>query len=451
MDDIQLEVGQQVGRGLPTVYLALGGVVVAMVLAAIFGKIPIGYNFRNLAIRWKTTVMTSVAFAVVIALLVVMVAFVNGMVRVTEQSGRADNVIVLSDGATDEQFSNLGYNDSSDIALHPLVKRDGENRPMCSREVYVVVGQALTKPRGGQTRRFVQVRGLEDPAVAIAVHDVKLDAGSVFSPAGVVALPDKASEQAIEAILGAGIAREMAIDQGKERINVGDLFELGGRKWIVAGIMSQSGSTFGSEIWAKSSLVGPLFGKETFSSIICQSKDAASATELAADLTANYKKAAVQAQTERKYYASLSSTNQQFLFAIIFVTIFLAIGGVFGVMNTMFAAISQRVKDIGVLRVLGFARWQILVSFLLESLLIAFVGGIIGCALGSLAHGWTASSIVSGGPGGPGKFVVLTLVVTASTVASGLLLSLAMGFIGGLVPAVLAMRFRPLEALQGQR
>ena len=85
----------------------------------------------------------------------------------------------------------------------------------------------------------------------------------------------------------------------------------------------------------------------------------------------------------------------------------MAVGGVFGVMNTMFAAISQRIKDIGVLRILGFARWQILVSFFLESLVLALVGGLLGCALGSLADGWTATSIVCSGQGG-GKSVVLS-------------------------------------------
>jgi putative ABC transport system permease protein len=129
------------------------------------------------------------------------------------------------------------------------------------------------------------------------------------------------------------------------------------------------------------------------------------------------------------------------------VALIMAVGGVFGVMNTMFAAISARTRDIGVLRILGFARWQILMSFFLESLVIALIGGALGCALGSLADGWEASSIVSGGQGG-GKSVLLKLVVDANIVSAGMLFTLLMGGVGGLLPALSAMRLRPLEALR---
>jgi ABC-type antimicrobial peptide transport system permease subunit len=117
-------------------------------------------------------------------------------------------------------------------------------------------------------------------------------------------------------------------------------------------------------------------------------------------------------------------------------------------MNTMYAAISQRTKDIGVLRILGFRRGQILVSFLLESLLIALVGGLVGCALGYLFDGMSASSTLSSGPGGGGKSVMLRLVVDGNTLAAGLLFTLIMGALGGLVPSLSAMRLKPLESLR---
>jgi putative ABC transport system permease protein len=124
----------------------------------------------------------------------------------------------------------------------------------------------------------------------------------------------------------------------------------------------------------------------------------------------------------------------------------MSLGGLFGVMNTMFAAISQRTKDIGVLRLLGFARWQILVSFLLESIVLALVGGAVGCALGALCDGFTANSVIAGQGGG--KFVVLRLTVDASTIAVGMALALAMGFFGGLIPSLGAMRLSALKALR---
>jgi len=114
----------------------------------------------------------------------------------------------------------------------------------------------------------------------------------------------------------------------------------------------------------------------------------------------------------------------------------------------MFAAISQRIKDIGVLRILGYARWQILVSFLLESVVIALVGGILGCALGSLCNGLSATSIVGSGQGGFGKTVIFRLAVDINTIAIGILLTLMMGFLGGLLPSLRAMRLRVLDAVR---
>src|SRR5262249_39276843 len=149
--------------------------------------------------------------------------------------------------------------------------------------------------------------------------------------------------------------------------------------------------------------------------------------EFARALTKEVKNPPIKAQTEVAYYDSLNKTNQQFLIAIIVVTAILAVGSIFGIMNTMFAAISQRTKDIGVMRIIGFSRWQMLLSFFLESLFIAAIGGLLGCALGHLANGLTASSIVSSGAGG--KSVVLKLVVDFPLMASGMLFTLTMGAI----------------------
>jgi ABC-type antimicrobial peptide transport system permease subunit len=180
---------------------------------------------------------------------------------------------------------------------------------------------------------------------------------------------------------------------------------------------------------------------------VLRAADPASAEKLRDDIKKNYKGASVVARLEKDYYAGLSQTSEQFLYAIIFITAVMAVGGVFGVMNTMFAAISHRIKDIGVLRVLGYPRWQILVSFLLESLVIALIGGLAGCAIGSLFNGLSANSMVGSGNGG-GKTVVITLVVDANIWAAGMFLAAAMGAIGGLLPAVSAVRLRLLDALR---
>ncbi len=142
--------------------------------------------------------------------------------------------------------------------------------------------------------------------------------------------------------------------------------------------------------------------------------------QIAAAALKNMGTASFAVAPEREYYAKLTQTNDQFRYAIYFVAIVMAIGGVLGVMITMFAAVSQRSKDIGVLRLLGYARWQILCSFMLETMAIGIVGGVLGVAIGSLADGVTASSIMSSGAGGGGKSVVLRLTVDQSIVQAGL-------------------------------
>lgn len=443
----------------------LAGTGVVLLALAFLGKVPLGYNLRNLVVRWPIAVLTALTFTVVIFLLVFMLAFVTGMERLTEGTGQPGNVLVLADGTTDELFSNLGYNDTSNLererATHDeegqtlphavevaQVERDGKPTYLCSREVYAVVNQPVpTKPGERPRRRFVSVRGIVDPEVAGLVHGLELfPGGAWFSEAGVQPLPG-GQETAVQAVVGEGVSRELGRDMGKKKLEVGDLFELGDRKWVVVGILQSAGSTFDSEVWGKQKLVGSMFNKDNYTSIVVRTPDAESARVFSKYLTKNFKPA-VQAQPEVEYYAKLSETNKQFMVAIIFVAVVMAVGGVFAVMNTMFAAINQRTKDIGVLRILGFTRWQILVSFFLESMAIALLGGLVGCALGLLVDGVTATSIVSGGQGGGGKFVVLKLVVDANTLAVGVLFTLAMGAIGGLLPSLAAMRLRPLESLR---
>lgn len=447
---------------IPREAKALAVVATVIVLAAaVFGKIPFRYNVRSLFVRWKTTLSTGIVFTLVIALLTATQAFVNGMYHLTEASGREGNVMILSEGSTDEVFSNLGFSDINDIANQPSVVRDEAGQPLCSKETYLIVVQPRRNPDpDGPKRRFIQLRGVEDPVISGIVHGMDLhDRGAWFSSVGVEQrdVDGKGKkDDLIQAVIGEGLAAELGRDRTEaeiaaarnpDRLDVGDTFELRDRRWLVTGVMRSAGTTFDSEVWAKHSLVGPMFGKERFSTLVLRTENDAVATELKDFFNTNYTKAALAAFVEREYFANLNQTNQQFSYAIGFIAFWIAIAGIAGTMNTMFAAISQRTKDIGVLRILGYARWQVLLSFLIESLFIAFVGGAIGCAIGSLVDGTTMTSVVSGGQGG-GKSVVIVLAVNGAIIAQGMLLALAMGGFGGLIPAINAMRVRPLESLR---
>jgi putative ABC transport system permease protein len=425
-------------------------------LLAFGGKVPVRYNVRNLQVRWRTTLVTGLAFTLVIALLTVMLAFVNGMYKLTQGSGQPGNVIVLAEGSTDESFSSVPVVDAGDIELQPGVLRDEHDRPLASRETYVVVNQPVQVRQPGRPKgRFTQVRGVEDAELSASVHGLSLyDGGQWVTREGVRSIGN--GQEAIQAVIGEGIARELGRDRkpedlakarNPERLDVGETFPLGGRTWVVVGVMRSSGSTFASEVWAKRDLVSGMFRKPTYSSLVLRTARPAEALRLKDYLNTQYQKASVQAYTETEYFANLSQTNLQFLVSIIIVTVIMSGGGIFGVMNTMFAAVSQRSKDIGVLRILGFSRLNVQASFLLESLVLALAGGALGCAIGTVCHGWKAASIVGSGQGG-GKFVVLEMVVSGDIIAVGLALSLAMGLLGGLLPSIWAMLVRPLESLR---
>lgn len=494
------------GASSPVLKSIFAGVALFVLLLIFVSKVPLSYNVMNLKTRWLTTILTVGSFTLVIGILVAMLAFVNGMYAMTESSGQPGNVLIMSEGSTDEAFSNLGFADASEIETQEGVARDEEGRSLVSRETYLGIGQqVLDRKTGYIKRRFLQVRGVDDPEMSAKVHGLKLTGGSEYFSSSGVRQIDDSGNTAIEAMLGSAIARELNTDRTeemlanakrKDRLDVGDTFMIGERTWYITGIFESSGTVYDTEVWTRQSQVGPLFGKSNYTTfcvrarpdyrkdqrdelIVRRNQEADKAfadakklkeedksapnpkrevvrskftdeewgAELLKDYFSNeYKKAAVSSQVEKTYFSNLSTTNQQFLAMAIVVSVIMSLGGIFGVMNTMFAAISQRTKDIGVLRLLGFRRWQILVSFLLESLLLALVGGAIGCVLGSLCDGLTANSVVTGQGGG--KFVVLRLTVDASTLAIGMMMSLLMGFLGGMIPAIGAMRLTALSALR---
>jgi putative ABC transport system permease protein len=430
-----------------SVAAAVASVAVAVLPVA---KVPLGYNLRNLQVRWKTTVVTALAFTLVIALLTIMLAFVNAMDRMTAGSAQPGNVMVLSDGATDEVISNLPQGSVSLVEqrLQDLIEKDENGKHLFSQEVYVILNHQLPNAKPGERqRRFVQVRGLDNPVIAAKVHDITLAQGTWWSKSGVRKLPS--GETAYECVIGNGLATTFGKDKNQGPVGPGEVLQISGRTWYVVGVMGETASAFGSEIWSRDIDIMTKYGRENaYSCYVFRTKDAETAKRASELVKVQAIGRRLQGYTETEYYARLNATNAQFRVAFVFVAIIMAVGGVLGVMNTMFAAISQRAKDIGVLRLLGFTRWQILMSFLMESVLIALVGGLVGLGLGYLADGYTASSIISAGGGGGGKSVVLRLVVEPFILGVGLAFALVMGAVGGLLPSLSAMRVRPLESLR---
>ena len=449
----------------PNVLIVIYATDLLMLFA--IGKVPLNYNFRNLVVRWRTTVLTGLAFTVVLALLTGMLGFVNGLNNLTSNSGIPGNVFVLSEGATDELFSSLYKGDIEKVELE-IATEDASGQPLpapvtikevrapsatgkvklCSFETYFVINQAIAVRAGEKPRRrFVQLRGVVDAFVSAKVHNIDMLEGEWFGREGGVSVGGDAT--ACPAVLGEGAAAKFAEDLGKPKLKVGDQFKLGDLPMIVSGIMKSEGSTFGSEVWATWKRVSDAFHKQQYTTVVLRIADDSeeSARAMARHLSLNYKNPRLRAVDEKRYFEDLGKSNDQMLSSVIMVAIVMAIGGVFGVMNTMFAAIAQRTKDIGVMRILGFKRWQILVSFMLESLGIAILGGVVGIAIGSLFDGVQMTSNVSSGQGS-GKTVIMKLAVDADIMICGLLFTIVMGRIGGLAPALSAMRYDILESLK---
>lgn len=380
--------------------------------------VPLSYNYRNLRVRWKTTLMTASGFTLVVAALVVMLAFINGIDAACANTGEAENVIVISKGNNDEVLSQMARGVVAQVENSKGVALDAAGQPLASRELFVVVHH---RPEQSGEYRFLQVRGVL-PA-AFRVHaQLHLIEGRAF----------RAGQS--EVMIGQGVQRE-------EHFQLGDTIEIGRKRWKIAGVFASGGAAFESEVWCDLNELASQFRREgLYSSVVLRAPNAAEAEELAERLR-NSRSISVEAATELQYYQKQAEQTRIMQTAAWVIAWFMGVGAMFGVMNTLFAAIGQRTKDIAVLRVMGFEARHILLSFLIEAILIAAIGGLLGVALGAAANGLTRS--VSLGA----RQIDFALRVDGNILIFAGVFSIIMGILGGLLPALSAMRIKPLEAL----
>lgn len=381
--------------------------------------VPVSYSYRSLMVRWKTTLMTASGFTLVVAALVVMLAFINGIQTLCTTSGEPENVIVLNKGSNDEVLSQLDRNQVSQLEATRIETASGATRPIASPELFLVINRYSERERD---YFLMQVRGVQ-PA-AFKVHSqVRFLEGRPFR-----------AGQA-EMAIGRAVQRE-------HKLNVGDVFEMGRKRWRISGIFESGGSAFESEVWCDLTEVASQFRREgLYSTVVLRMPDGATAEKVAAELT-NGRRTSVDAKTEPQYYAKQAEGTKFLQTAAWVIAWFMGVGAVFGVMNTMFAAIGQRIKDIAVMRIMGFQPYQILLSFLLEAILIALIGGALGTALGYTTNGLTQNTDLGS------RQVEFAFRVDQTIVLMAVGFSLGMGVLGGILPALSAMRVTPLEALR---
>lgn len=381
--------------------------------------IPLRYNSRNLLVRWKTTLMTASGFTLVVAALVVMLAFITGIQAVCIVSGSPNNVLVLAKGASDEILSQIDSRTASEIESFKGILKDRQGKPIVSREQFMVVHR-LIESQG--VFKFFQIRGVEE--TAFQIHDqVKILEGRMYRP------------NQSEIIVGRGVI-------GDHELHVGDTVNIGRKLWKVVGLFEANRSSLESEAWCDLSELSSQFRREgLYTTIVLPTASPQAAAKLAEQLSAS-KTTQCSAQPEQTYYAKQAENTEIMKTGALVIAWFMGLGAVFGVMNTMFAAIGQRRKDIAVLRIIGFQPWEIVISFLLEALLISAVGGALGISLGYLVNGVTTSTSVST------HEVQVAFEVNQSTVIIASITTLLMGFFGGLFPALSVVRIQPLEALR---
>lgn len=385
--------------------------------------IPVSYNYRNLIVRWKTTLITASGFTLVVTALIVMLAFVNGIQSVCAGSGQPENVIVLKEGAFDEVLSAMSDRLVRQIELAPGVSQAADGRPLSSRELFLAVNQQDEATGQYET---IQVRGVS-PAAGRVHSKVRIVRGRIFR------------RNAREVVLGAAVARQHQLEPGQE-------LRIGRSRWEVVGIMEAGGAVFESEVWCDlDQLAAEFHRRNVYTSVVLRAPSPAAAAEVVRYIN-DRQSFRVEARTEPEYFREQARQSEMIRDGAIVIALFMAVGAVFGVANTMFAAIGERIKDIAVMRLLGFSRPEILVSFLLEAVLTALIGAALGSVLGYTVNGFTVSTAL--GRDVSSKSIAFAFEVDSSILVAAWLFALVMGVLGGLLPATSAMRVAPLEAMR---
>jgi putative ABC transport system permease protein len=324
-------------------------------------------------------------------------------------------VIVLRTGADSEISSGVARDAANVIRALPDIATDRAGRPLYSAETVVLINL----PRLGQPGSSnVPVRGIAPEAFALR-DSVRIVNGRMFTPGS------------DEVIVGQRIARRFA------QCALGDKMRFGQRDFIVVGHFTAAGSAFESEIWGDVAVVGPALDRtDVFESVTFSLRDTSRFRPLKAQLEKD-PRLGVQVRTERGWYSEQSALLANVIRgAGVFITMIMAVGAIFGAMNTMYATVGARKREIAVLLTLGFSPWAIMTSFMTESVLLALLGGAIGCVLALPVNGITTSTT----NWSSFSEVAFAFRVTPLGMLLGLIFAAVMGVVGGFLPALQAAR-----------
>lgn len=379
--------------------------------------LPLSYSFRNLQRRKVRTGLTMLAVALVAAISVVMFAFSAGLIRAARNSGSPDNIIVIDRKAANQGFSKVSERDYALLQSLPQIKKDAQGNPLISPEAV----QQTRVTLGEHKNRPGTIRGVT-PRVFDVATTLRLTQGNRFAPGRKVMVGELA---------------HTAMGVPPEALSPGATLEFQNETWTVVGMFSTGGTALDSEILADLGDVMAVYVRDSYSTALIKLERESDVSVLIHALN-NRNDIQVKAIGEVEYYRGLSEGYERIIYLAVGMALIAAVGGLVSGMNTMYASVLGRIREIATLKVMGFRRPQIIWSFIAESVFIVLPGALAGCAVAMLADG-LATKFSSG---------AFEIRVDAWALGAGVAVALFIGVAGALPPAIKGTRMKTTDALQ---
>ena len=386
-------------------------------------RIPFSYIWRSLWARRLTTTLTIGGVALVVFVFAGVLMLARGLEATLVETGSPNNVIVLRRSATSELSSQVDRATADVLEAESGVARGADGRALLSREVVLVID--LYKKKSNALGN-VSIRGVSQRALELrpSVHIVR---GRPFQFG------------THDVVVGKSIASQF------KGVTLGSQLSFGGDRWTVVGIADAGGTGFDSEIWGDADQFMQAFGRPVYSSLTFRLADPGQFDQLKARLQADPRMQYVEIKHERDYYREQSQTLAKFIRILgLLVTTIFSFGAMIGAMITMYAAVASRTVEVGTLRALGFRRRSVLGAFLVESVMLALVGGGLGVALAALLS-FERISVINFQSFSEIGF---GFALSPGVIVSALIFAVVMGVVGGFLPAARAARLDIVSALR---
>lgn len=383
--------------------------------------LPLNYSFRNALVRWRSTIATVLGIALVVFVFVLLQSLAAGIERSSGNTGDPRNIMIVRKGSTAESASLISRQTFTEIRYFEEIARNEKGEPVISADVLVLVNLPRRENNGEAN---VLLRGVTPRGMELRPQ-VKLTAGRWFNPGQ------------REIVVSAKLAKRFA------NFDIGQSFKTGNATFTVVGWLEGGGSAFDSECWLDADECRSTFERDMYSSFLIRVPDDAMGEKLIARIE-NDRRFKLKAEKEVEYYKKQTMTAAPIKWLGGFLAVMMSVGAVFAAMNTMYAAVGARTREIGTLRVLGFRRRAVVMALMIEGGFLAFLGGIIGCAVAFYWNGYTTATM------GFETFseIVFQFSVTPRLVVEGLIFAVVVGLIGTLFPAIRASRLPVIAALK---